>query len=356
LDLLAPGQARVPLNMLVIGGTKFIGPHLVNYALARGHKLTLLNRNQSRPDMFKGKVEQIIGDLNTDVSGLKGKSFDTVMDIPTQIPLWVKNTSQYLAGNVKHYVFVSTLSVYRDTSKAGIDESGETTPMPERVTDPYALQNGASYAANKSFLEKDVQKAYPGANLIVRPGFIVGPLDPTDRFTYWPVRVRRGGEMILPGKASDPMQFCDVRDLAEWFVRMAENKETGIYNCDGPTKEPMPIGEMVNVMKSALKSDAKFVEIPAAFLREQQARSFPMWTSPEGSYVGYSQMRHDKALAKGLTYRPLETTIRDTLAWHDSRPEADRKPLEEGTRRGIGLTPAREAEVIAAWRARQGGY
>ena len=231
--------AAKPLDMLILGGTGFTGPEQVEYALARGHKVTLLNRNKRRPDLFKGKVDQLVGDLSADVSELKGKKFDVVIDNPTTFPAWVRNAAQYLKGNTSHYIFISTISVYPDNSQPGADETAATTPMPADL-DPYTLvaQNaGRYYGALKSYAEKEVEKQYPGINTIVRPGLIVGPLDPSDRFTYWPVRIDKGGMVLAPGDPSDPVQFIDARDLAEWMVRMAENREFGTYNATGPTTQ-----------------------------------------------------------------------------------------------------------------------
>jgi 2'-hydroxyisoflavone reductase len=351
---LLPERAPAPLRLLIIGGTTFIGPHQVSYALARGHHVTLLNRNRSHPDLFKGKVDQIIGDLNADVSALKGKTFDVVLDNPTTLPYWVRNAAQYLEGNVGHYVFVSTESVYADDSRANMDESDGTTPFPQGA-DPYSLDpRAASYGAYKTFAEQEVQKHYPGISLIVRPGLIVGPLDPSDRFTYWPVRIDRGGDVLAPGNPTDPMQFIDVRDLAEWMVRMAESRETGVYNADGPAANPLPIAEMLYGIKAVTTSEARFTWVPAAFLREQRVngwRQMPVWMPPEGRTLGFSQRRHDKAIARGLTFRPLAVTAADTLAWHKKRPASEQEAVLNATRAGV--TPARETEVLAAWIASQ---
>ncbi len=341
--------APAPLSILIIGGTTFIGPHEVEYALARGHTVTLLNRNRTRPDLFKGKVDQLIGDLNADVSALKGKTFDVVIDNPTMLPYWVRNVAQYLAGNVTQYIFVSTVSVFADTSKIGVDENGERTPM-KPGADPYSLDaRASSYGAYKTFSEDEVHKHYPGLATIVRPGLIVGPLDPSDRFTYWVARIDRGGEVLAPGNFSDPMQYIDVRDLAEWIVRMAEAREYGDFNADGPSREPLPIAEMLYGIKAVTTSEATFTWVPADFLAAQKIRPFsqmPVWMPPEGANLGFSQLRHDKAIGKGLTYRPLAVTAADTLAWHRTRPAAEQQTLK------VGITAAREAEVLAAWKAK----
>src|SRR6185503_185298 len=248
-----PGRAPAPLNILILGGTGFTGPEQVDYALARGHRVTLFNRGKTNPGLFKGKVaEELIGDLNSDTSALKGKKFDVVLDNPTTLPFWVKNAAQYLKGNVKHYMFISTTSVYRDQSQIGIDEDSPTTPLPAGV-DPYqpdqrnerqlaASSNPANYGAFKTRAEQEAQMQYPGITTIIRPCLIVGPRDRTDRFTYWPARIDKGGEVLAPDKPEDPNQFIDSRDLAEWTIRMAEAREFGTYNAIGPAK-PSTIGE-----------------------------------------------------------------------------------------------------------------
>jgi len=348
-------RAAESLSILVIGGTGFTGPEQVEHALARGHRVTVINRNRTRPDFFKGKaqVEQLIGDLSADMSALKGRNFDAVLDIPTTYPYWVRNVAQYLKGRTKHYTFISTQSVYSDDSTAGADETAATTPMPAGV-DPYTLEptaRGRYYGALKTFSEGLVKEAYPNC-LIIRPGLIVGPLDPSDRFTYWPVRIDKGGELIAPGNPTDPVQIIDSRDLAEWTIRMIEGKETGVYNAAGPAKR-MSIAEMLYGIKAITTAGAQFTWIPADFLTEQKVRAWrhmPVWMSPTGKNVGFSDKSVAKAVAKGLTLRPLAVTAKDTLEWHRTRPAAEQEALAEG--KIAGLPAAREAEVLAAWHAK----
>lgn len=347
------GKAAKPLNILVIGGTGFTGPEAVEYALARGHKVTLINRNKRRPDLFKGRVDQLVGDLNADVSALKGRTFDAVLDNPTTAPFWVRNVAQYLKGHVGHYVFISTVSVYADNSKPGMDESDATTPMPKDV-DPYSTDpalRGAQYSAFKTFSEKLVQEAYP-VSTIIRPGLIVGPLDPTDRFTYWPVRIDRGGEVLAPGDPNDRVQFIDARDLAEWAIRMIEQRDAGVYNALGPAA-PLSIAEMLYGIKAVTTAGAQFTWVGTEFLEKQGIeawRHMPVWIPPQGEYAGFHFRSNAKAVAKGLTFRPLAETALDTIEWNKTRsPEARQAQLEGKLN---GLAPAREAEVLAAWKAR----
>ena len=356
MDAPVVGKAATSLNILIIGGTGFTGPQQVNYALARGHKVTLFNRNRTRPDLFKGKVDELIGDLNTDTSALAGHNFDAVLDIPTTFPGWVRNVGKQLKGRVKQYVFISTISVYPDNSTPWKDETDKTTPMPADL-DPYDLTPANAsryYGALKTFSEQEVERTYPGMALIIRPGLIVGPLDRSDRFTYWPVRIDRGGEVLAPGDPNDPVQIIDARDLAEWTIRMIEKRATGVFNATGPAK-PLSISEMLYGIKGVTTAGAHFNWVPADFLRAQKVqawRDMPTWVPPQGQSAGFSRRSVEKAVAAGLTYRPLAETARDTLEWHKTRPEAEQQALAEG--KIAGMSAVREAEVLAAWKASKG--
>jgi 2'-hydroxyisoflavone reductase len=350
------GRAKAPLNILILGGTGFTGPEQVEYAIARGHRVTLFNRNKTRPDFFKGRVaEELIGDLNGDTSALQGKTFDVVIDNPTTFPAWVRNAGKYLAGNTKHYMFISTTSVYHDQSQIGIDENSPTTPMPADL-DPYTLVPEHAtrfYGALKTRAEQEVAALYPGIHTIIRPCLIVGPLDRTDRFTYWPARIDKGGEVLAPDKPDDPCQFIDSRDLAEWMIRMAEARELGLYNAIGPDK-PLTIAEMLYGVKAITTAGAQFTWVPWEFLQEQNVRpwrNMTVWQPPYGRTAGYQRRNASKAIAKGLTFRPLAVTAKDTLDWHKTRPEKDQLATLDGEINGLSMT--REAEVLAAWKAKK---
>jgi 2'-hydroxyisoflavone reductase len=343
-----------PLSILVIGGTGFTGPEQVECALERGHRVTVINRNRTRPDFFKagGQVEQLVGDLNADMSALQGRTFDAVLDIPTTAPFWVRNVAQYMKGRTRHYTFISTLSVYADNAKPGADETEPTLPMPADL-DPFTADpamRGRYYGQLKAYSEKLVRETYP-ESLVIRPGLIVGPLDPSDRFTYWPVRIDKGGEVLAPGNGSDPVQFIDARDLAEWTIRMIEAKETGTYNATGPAK-PLTMAEMLHGIKAVTTSGAQFTWVPADFLAKQNVRGWrdmPVWVAPTGANAGFSTRSAARAVAKGLTFRPLAVTAKDTLDWAKTRTAEQQQALAEG--RVAGLSAAREAEALAAWRA-----
>ena len=334
-----------PLRILILGGTGFTGPFQVKYALRRGHKVTVFNRGKTHPGELPKEVEQLTGDRNGQLEALKGKKWDVCIDNPTTLPAWVRQAAQFLKGNVERYIFISTISVYADTS-TGPDEN---TPLAKyEGADPFketleAMKASGykTYGPLKALSEQETEKWFPGKSLIIRPGLIVGPRDETDRFTYWPVRIDRGGEVLAPGNPSDPVQFIDGRDLAEWTIRIAENRETGIYNATGPAKE-LGIGGMLDGIKTALNSNATFAWADGEFLKQQKVEAWsdmPVWAGDE---LGMARTNISRALAKGLTFRPLGDTARDTLAWFKAQ-----KPERQAKMRA-GLTPEREAEVLVA--------
>ena len=343
-------KAVTPLRILILGGTGFTGPYQVRSALSRGHKVTTFNRGKTHPGELPTEVEQLIGDRNGKLDALKGRQWDVVIDNPTTLPAWVRDAAQILKGNVERYVFISTISVYADTSN-GVDE---TAPLAKYDgLDPYketleAMRASGykTYGPLKALSEQETEKWFRGKTLIIRPGLIVGPGDETDRFTYWPVRIDRGGEVLAPGNSNDPVQFIDARDLAEWTIRMVENRETGIYNATGPAK-PLGIGKMLDEIKDALNSNVKFTWVPADFLKQQSVEAWsnmPVWAGDE---LGLARTNTNRALAKGLTFRPLAETARDTLAWFKSQPQDRQSKLR------AGLAPEREAEVLAAWKKKK---
>jgi 2'-hydroxyisoflavone reductase len=341
------GETSVkPLRILILGGTGFTGPYQVRYALSRGHKVTTFNRGKTHPGELPSEVEQLIGDRNGELDALKSRKWDVAIDNPTTLPAWVRGAAEILKGNVERYVFISTISVYADTSK-GVDETAPLAkydgPDPYKETLEAMKASGyKTYGPLKALSEKEAEKWFPGKTLIIRPGLIVGPRDETDRFTYWPVRIDRGGEVLAPGNRGDPVQFIDARDLAEWTIRMAENRHTGIYNATGPSK-PLGIGDMFDEIKCALNSNAEFTWVPANFLAQQKVEAWsdmPVWAGDE---LGLARTKINRAVAKGLSFRPLTETARDTLAWFKSQPQDRQSKLR------AGLTPEREAEVLAAW-------
>lgn len=344
------GRAAKSLRILILGGTGFTGPFQVRYALSRGHQVTVFNRGRTHPGELPTEVEQLIGDRNGKLDALKGRQWDVCIDIPTTLPVWVRDAAQILKGNVDRYVFVSTISVYADTSKPGMDE---TAPL-AKYTGPEAMKetnatmranNFALYGPLKAVSEAEAEKWFPGKTLIIRPGYIVGPGDESDRFTYWPVRVERGGEVLAPGTTADPIQIIDARDLAEWTIRMVEQGTTGSFNAVGP-KSKLTMGRMLAEIKKATNSAARFTWVDADFLASQKVvDDIPIWTSPKGPEIGYALMNINKAVSKGLTFRPLSDTTKATLDWF--RKQTPDRQLKMRA----GIKAEREAEVLAAWHA-----
>jgi len=342
--------ASKPLRILILGGTGFTGPFQVRYALSRGHKVTVFNRGKTHPGELPEGVEQLIGDRNGQLDALKGRKWDVVIDNPTTLPVWVRDAAQILQGKVERYIFISTISVYADTSKPDMDETAplakyEGADAMKETRESLIASKFALYGPLKALSEKEAEKWFPGETLIIRPGLIVGPGDQSDRFTYWPVRIDRGGEVLAPGNPNDPVQFIDARDLAEWTIRMAEQGATGIYNATGPSS-PLGLGEMLNGIKTALNSKATFTWANADFLEKQKIAPWsdmPVWVPPRGEDAGAARISIKRALAKGLTFRPLAETARDTLQWFKSQP------AERQAKLAAGITPEREAEVLTAW-------
>ena len=350
LNVRAEEKTTKPLRILILGGTGFTGPFQVRYALDRGHKITVFNRGKTHPGELPKEVEQLIGDRNGQLDALKNRQWDVAIDNPTSVPVWVRDAAQILKGNVDRYVFISTISVYADTSKPGTDESAPLA----KYNGPDAMKESREsilaskytlYGPLKALSEQEAEKWFPKQTLIVRPGLIVGPRDETDRFTYWPVRLDRGGEVLAPGDPGDPVQFIDGRDLAEWVIRMVEQRQTGVYNATGPEKA-LGVGAMLEAIKAANNSKANLTWVNTDFLEAQKVAPWadmPVWVPPRGEEGGMGRIKIQKALAKGLTFRPLAETARDTLAWFKSQSAERQAKLK------AGLSPEREAEVLAAW-------
>ncbi len=348
-------KAERPLRLLILGGTGFTGPHQVSYALARGHHVTLFNRGR-RPKAWPGEVEELTGDRETgDYQSLAGsRTWDVCIDNPTSVPSWVRDIGRVLQGRVGQYVFISTLSAYADTATPGMTEEAPlaryTGPDVMQETRATLLANLALYGPMKAACEAEAERQFPGRTTIVRPTLIVGPGDETDRFTYWPVRVARGGEVLAP-PAADPVQIIDARDLAEWTIRLAEQHALGAYNGVGPGHE-LSVAALLHGIRAAVGGDARFTHVPADFLSQQKVSAWgdlPAWVPGEGGTAGFSRVSAAKSIAAGLTYRPLAVTAADTLAYWQSLP-AERRAQPKA-----GIKPAREAEVLQAWKARGSG-
>lgn len=341
-----------PLRILILGGTGFIGPYQVRYAVARGHKVTVFNRGRRQAGLPES-VEQLQGDRDAgDLNSLKGKKWDVVIDNPTTLPFWVRDAGQVLKGNADHYLFISTISTYAHYRKAGMDETYELAAYtnPEDPMTIKRMTSGALYGPLKVLSEKECEKWFPGKTTIVRPGLIVGPNDPTDRFTYWPVRIDRGGEVLAPGTGNDPDQVIDARDLSEFVIRLCEDHVIGTFNATGP-RAPLSVAEMLYGIRAATSgsNDVRFTWVDTKFLAEKNVRGWsdlPTWIPAEADNQGWGRVSIQRALDAGLTFRPLAVTARDTIDWFKTLPaERQGKML-------AGLTPEREKELLAAWHAR----
>ncbi|WP_224363512.1 SDR family oxidoreductase [Hyalangium versicolor] len=331
-------------KILILGGTGFLGPALVEAALPRGHALTLFNRGKTRPELFP-TVEKLHGDRDGHLEALAGRKWDAVIDTSGYVPRVVKASAELLAPNVGQYVFISTISVYKDMDRYGIDENSAVATVEDEKTEDVSQH----YGALKALSEKAAEASMPGRTTVVRPGLIVGEGDPTDRFTYWPVRVARGGEVLAPGDGADPVQFIDVRDLAAFILGLVEQRVVGTFNAAGPAST-LSMRGLLEACKTASGSDASFTWVEADWLVEQQKvmpwRDMPVWVPREGEDKGMGRVSNARALARGLTCRPTVDTARDTLAWFKSQPPERQAKLRSG------VTPEREREVLAAWHQR----
>jgi len=330
-----------PLRILILGGTGFIGPHQVEYALSRGHTVTLFNRGMTNPHLFPN-VEKLVGDRNDNLDALRGREWDVVIDNPTMEPAWVRLSTEVLKDSVRQYVFISTLSVFADDGLVNQDENGVLAEYDEAAD---SVITGSAYGGKKVLCERIAEAAFPVRTTVIRPSIITGPGDPTMRFPYWPVRVNRGGEVLVPGQYEDPIQWIDARDLAEFTISLCERGISGIYNVSEP---PYPIGQMLDEVNEEFGAEATFTWVPEEFLSEQEVLRLVNGMASTAIRMegleGYNQYNVDKAIAAGLTFRPAGVTARDIVAWYETLAE-DERP------RGGNLSPEREAEVLAEWHA-----
>lgn len=347
------GKAAKPLNILILGGTGFTGPFQVNYALARGHKITLFNRGKKPSPEWPGEVEQLHGDRNTgDLKALEGRKWDVCIDNPTSLPVWVRDAGKVLKGNVGHYLFISTISVYADGSKPGIAEDaplavykGKDAMAETQETLRGDIEN--LYGPLKALSEAEARKQFGERVTIVRPGYIVGPRDETDRFTYWPHRVAQGGEMLVPGDGADPVQIIDGRDLGEWMIRLAEAGTLGTFNAVGPNYS-LSMDAMLYGCQAVTGGPVTFTHVTPAFVEEKKV-DLPIWVpARDNPFAGYGQVSNARAIQAGLSFRPLATTVTDLLAWFRGLP-ADRQ-----AKLRAGITREQEAELLKAWGSRKG--
>jgi len=338
-----------PLRVLILGGTGFIGPHQVRYALSRGHKVTVFNRGR-RPQDWPGEVEELTGDRNaSDLKALEGRDWDVCIDNPTTLPFWVRDAAKVLKGRVKQYVFISTMSVYAANDTPGADETAPTAAYTGSDAFAERTVSNTLYGPLKVVSEQEARSQFgPAATAIVRPGLIVGPGDETDRFSYWPVRLARGGELLAPGDGTDPVQFVDARDLAEWTIRLVEQRQAGRFNAIGPVK-PLTVSQMLAGVAKGAGVKPKLTWVASDWLAAKEVNGWsdlPVWLPGQGQTAGFHRRSNRAAVAAGLTFRPLPTTAAETLAWFRTLPAERQAKLK------AGLTAEREADLLAQWKAR----
>ncbi len=346
--LSAMPKASMPLRILILGGTGFTGPHQVRYALARGHQVTLFNRGKRAKQNWPGTVTELIGDRDTaDLKALKSGEWDVVIDNPTTLPHWVRDAAKILQKRTKHYIFISTISVFSDNSKA----NDENAALAKYLGKDALKETQASFRANlgelygplKAASEAETKKWFPNNHSIIRPGLIVGPGDETDRFTYWPARLSRGGDVLAPGDGNDPVQFIDARDLAEWTIRVAENRSMGVFNATGPDYG-LSMAAFLHAARAVSVNRSNLIWASTEFLDKEKVSAWadmPVWVPGSGDSYGFARTKIDRALAAGLSFRALADTCRDTLIWFQSQPD------ERKTKLRAGITSEREKEILA---------
>jgi 2'-hydroxyisoflavone reductase len=353
----ASAKAAAPLDLLILGGTGLTGPHQVRYALARGHRVTIFNRGRKQPE-WPGDEQQLLGDRDkNDYASIaaeiaKGRRWDAVIDNPSSVPVWIRDAAKVLKGRVGGYMMISSLSAYAGNAIVGEDENAplatlDGDPLKETMATLRADMN--KYSGLKAATEAETRKHFGATATIVRPGLIVGPGDDTDRFTYWPLRLMRGGEVLCPGDGRDPVKFIDARDLGEWMIRLAEQTARGAYNAIGPDYM-LDMAAMLYGIRASTTAGATLTFVPADFLEAQNVSPWgdmPVWVPNSGDSAGFHTRSNAKAIAAGLTFRSIADTTAATLAWFAAQPEERRKA---GARTGIKAE--REAEVLAAWKAK----
>jgi 2'-hydroxyisoflavone reductase len=337
-------QEKTGRTLLILGGTGFIGPHLTELALARGWKVTHFNRGKREPDGVPG-VETLIGDRKGQLDSLKVRTWDAVIDDTGYIPKFCRMSADLLAPNTGYCLFVSSISAYASFEKPN-DIGSPTGVLANKEQEEITNE---TYGPMKALCEQYVRDAYGSRSSIVRPGYIVGPLDGSDRFTYWPVRFAKGGDMMVPGKPADPIQIVDVRDLVAFMLGLVERRVDGYFNAV-TAPGAISMGDLMETSRNVTGADTRLTWVDEDFLvanLKPEEINFPPWSPMKGAEAGASLTGMKASADEGLKARPLEETVRDTLAWHETRPAERKAQLR------AGLTPEKEAEILAAWRARK---
>jgi 2'-hydroxyisoflavone reductase len=375
-------QAGARLRILILGGTGFLGPACTESALTRGHQVTHFNsgrteerrREAGRPSLVPPGVTQLYGNRDPNktaderraegkpaagkdpaspkgLSQLAGRKWDAVIDTSGYFPRIVKASADLLAPNIGQYVFISSISVYKDNSIPNYDESAAVQTLGDPTTEEMG-KDFANFGGGKALCERAAESAMPGRVTNIRPGFIVGPRDTSGRFVYWPVRASMGGTMAVPGKPSDPIQIIDVRDVADWIIRCIEDRTTGVFNATGPAK-PLSMKAMLQGVRAGIHSNVKFTWLDNNFLRTNgiQEGQFPLYEPPTGETAGFHRCNISRALAAGLKFRPVAATAKATIEWYRSLP-ADlqaRVAPQLATRTGEQPWPATEKQLLEKW-------
>ena len=336
------GSAARPLRILVLGGTGFIGPHMVREALARGHDVSLFNRGRSNDDIFPD-LTTYIGDRNNKLDALEGHEWDAVIDNSGYVPRHVADSARLLADAANHYLFISSISVY-DSFGIANDETSPLATMPDETVEEVT---GETYGPMKALCEQRARDGFGADRVtVLRPTYICGPGDHTDRYTYWPVRTMKGGEMLWPGTPSDPIQIIDVRDLATFTIDCVEKRVMGTYNTVTPPGA-FTMGDLLADCRAVTASDVSPVWVNTEFVREQglvAGRDLPIWSEPDGEESKVAFTSGAAAYEKGLTVRPTRETARDTVRWWKTLPAERTVTLK------AGLNPEQETRLLAAWR------
>jgi 2'-hydroxyisoflavone reductase len=332
------------MKILILGGTGFLGPATVEAALARGHELTLFNRGKTRPGLFPN-IEQLHGDRDPEkgdgINALAGRKWDAVIDNSGYFPRQVAASAKLLAPNVQKYIFISSISAYAINSIEHQDETAKlattSDPTVEKITEE-------TFGPLKVLCEKASEAALPGKTAVVRPGYIVGPDDPSGRFTYWPVRIDRGGEIFTPGAPTDPLQIIDVRDLGAWLIKIVEDATMGVFNTAGPT---LKWGDVLSACREATQNKGTLTWVPGEWVAKNAAGVFPIWAPYLSETKGFHTWKSARAVKAGLKYRPYTQTVADTLKWYKTQDASGRTRL-------AGPKPEKEEELLAAWKKSAG--
>lgn len=326
------------MDILIIGGTKFLGRALVDAAIKKGYNLTLFNRGVTNPDLYP-ELEQIKGDRDGEISNLGERNWDVVIDNCGYVPRIVKQSVEFLQNKVKTYVFISSISVYTETPEIGRDEDSEVIELEDKTTEDI-MGSADSYGGLKLLCEQEVTQVFDNS-LIIRPGLIVGPHDPTNRFTYWPVRIRKGGKILIPNDENYPVQIIDVRDLANFTIQLIEDAVVGTFNATGPNS-PYTLGSIFDISKSFSRFNPFFVKAEDKWLLDNEVQPWmelPLWI-PSDTGKALMNVSIERSLKNGLTFRSLKNTIKDTLEWYDEI-NGDEKEWQ------AGLKTEKEQELLS---------